>query len=764
MKVDNNHEVEVLPEDLAEYGRELRELAVERRKHDHEAKKKQEHEAEVAAMNIFSKASVKISKGLNDNFEEKSGLGAEVKAKLGPFWIRLIGALRISCFIAILVGFTYSGYRSDQDQKYLSLSSDARDNGALASDFRTCLSVPNAITKVYTLDTNGKWHGDASYVPGKALYSFDLNFFEKSAATYKTFMLDVKARIAAVGAGAPFRNLAGNLAYLMTYQYKILDQPISTSTAVTSIVTLKGDPVYIFDKFYKSASLGAPTQQCKQSPDITFNRATGVFLAQYDWTGYYASDSGVGTGCCKPNSTPIDYADCILPPPDYGYKAAYDSSHFNIRYNINTLMSAFAVNQGINEYSLLDIVQTDLTRSSAGCYSLNSLCSSAVAGTVCAGSTAGLLYNSADSTCSIQVEGKRLYIEARMDGEFPGMDPIYCLVEAMGGSSAKQCFMRVGNTFVLPYFNHLGTSGLSSVDFYNYKTSCACTAPDFSTATKTMSYTLSTGGSATTSSTSVTMATSKDFSGFVGCKVTGTGIPAGGVLVSAGPTAGATITLASAITVAANTPLTFTCPMSSFYDTIYGTAGSTTYAYGKSEAYCSMFDLVHGFTLLKGEYYDVVLYNWMKSVIGVTSLFYTPAQINEMATVAAWTSLKFGGNAGAVGVTTSGMSQGTAEEDLLPNNGQLGINAYSWCSPTDASIKCAVYAMNTVDLFNQRIDAEGAIAAASSCANEFVIPDTAWVSSDGTAGAAIVPPTSLSQDYYECYNTEIKSVLVCTFS
>ena len=428
----------------------------------------------------------------------------------------------------------------------------------------------------------------------------------------------------------------------------------------------------------------------------------------------------------------ITDGDCLLPPVDYGYKSAYDSSHFNVRYNIWTLTTAYAVNNGILPYGVLNVVSTDFTKSSKGCYALDSRCSSTSADTECTQGTT-LLYTSATSSCSITVSSTKYFIEARMDAQWPGMDPVYCLVKELNSNSATACFVRIGNTFVLPYLNHLGISGKPSGDYFNWKQSCACSTPTFTTPT----FTAKVQTTQNPVSTTVTMdSTFSDYKGLVDCSVSGTGIPAS-TSVSAG--GAGTITLSGATTAAlpANTVLTFTCSLSTFYAPMYATT------YGVTDGYCSMFDLVHGFAIIKGDKYNDVLANWLKVIV---SSGYSASQINEMATVASFSALKQGGNgASASAGTTTNANMGNA---LNPNQGQSGVNAYSWCS-NFGSFTCMVYAMNTVDLYSQRINADNGVATSSSCNSEFAIPDTAWASTSGTTGATIVPPTNLVQDYYE---------------
>ena len=77
------------------------------------------------------------------------------------------------CFLAVLVAFTYTGFVNDQSTKYISL--DPTD-----STYRLCLDVPNSLTGVWYLDTQGAWSGKTKFEPGDAIYSFELNAFSKS--------------------------------------------------------------------------------------------------------------------------------------------------------------------------------------------------------------------------------------------------------------------------------------------------------------------------------------------------------------------------------------------------------------------------------------------------------------------------------------------------------------------------------------------------------------------------------------------------------
>jgi hypothetical protein len=43
-----------------------------------------------------------------------------------------------------------------------------------------------------------------------------------------------------------------------------------------------------------------------------------------------------------------------------------------------------------------------------------------------------------------------------MLSKFPGMDPIYCLTEEIGATTTAGCFVRIGTSFTLPFANHMG--------------------------------------------------------------------------------------------------------------------------------------------------------------------------------------------------------------------------------------------------------------------------------------------------------------------
>ena len=279
--------------------------------------------------------------------------------------IRFFSLIVKVAFISILVGFTIKAYDEDQSTKFISLTSSSEN-------YAYCNSVPNSITGTYTLDAAGSWSGSLDFSPGKGRYEFVFNNFEHSLETYKAWMLKAKGYIAQVANGASSRNLAMNLAYLVSWTYLVHDTTSAPdSVPVSNLIRFKGDAAYVLDRAAKTASLGSLTKQCFATPSVDYNRATAQFSVTYslgsptissgnnkqDGSGYLSDATLVSGGCCSQavDQPSMKTSECVLPPSDFGFDPAIDASTFSIKYNAWTLATAFAINQNILPLSLIHI-------------------------------------------------------------------------------------------------------------------------------------------------------------------------------------------------------------------------------------------------------------------------------------------------------------------------------------------------------------------------------------------------------------------------
>lgn len=140
-----------------------------------------------------------------------------------------------------------------------------------------------------------------------------------------------------------------------------------------------------------------------------------------------------------------------------------------------------------------------------------------------------------------------------------------------------------------------------------------------------------------------------------------------------------------------------------------------------------------------------------------------------MSYYAGFYQIRSGGNA-AQNPQNSSVSSKTSKDltqKLMP--AKPLDNSLTFCRNLDSTSECSIFAMNTYDEYDSRINAEGAIAPATSCKDSYTIYDSAWnsgtnddddnVGPKAGDGASRMPPSPLIQKYYQCYNTKYSSLL-----
>ena len=486
--------VNLLPH-LAEVAREQR----IREKLDEEHKLKQE---KINAMPIHGRVYHNVlKKKFEQTMDDDDTVPMRVKERLPLYWSRVVSFSAKLCFWLIVGILTWQNYVADQNTKYVSLENGVNDitssNYDETSSYRECLTVPNTITDSYKLDANGYWSGQTSFTPGLGKLRFDLNSFEQDTASYTEYMQAMNESIKTeVASGASSRSTPMNLLYLMAWARAVA----SNKTSHTDYLYFAGDPAYVFNRFFKNAALGSANQQCYAVPAISFERAAGTFTVKYTMgmptigastsSGYLSDSSSSGkTGCCNSADSANDFdrdKECIIAPHNFGYNTMYDATYLSFKYNIWSIVVALGVNLDVLKFGILKTVQTDIQNSPKGCFSLNPNCDTMWPSGLCRNkdgvpvTNSQLTYSKDLKACSIVAGGKTLYIVAKMAMRFPGMDPVYCLTESVGATTTHGCFVRLGTSFALPFANHMGVGSAELNDFYNFRSFCDCSAPDFS--------------------------------------------------------------------------------------------------------------------------------------------------------------------------------------------------------------------------------------------------------------------------------------------
>ena len=325
-----------------------------------------------------------------------------IESKVPEFLVMSLWVLAKIAFAAVLVAFCTISYLSDQQQKYLSLDNDTGSS----SSYGFCKSVPYAVTGSWRLDYYGNWEGSTSFQQTNAYYTFKLSSFTKSLDEYSTFMSKVKSGISSMTAGGSSRSIAYNLIHWTNWAYYLNDGKH------TQKVYLTGDAAYLFDRMFKSATVSTSKSDCDSVPTVTYLRATGQVTVAFNYEKYTTSLT-----CC-----PFGASKCILDPTSAGYKPDRNPTTFDLKYNIYSLATAFAVNNGIFPYEMLSVANNNVFT---------------------------------DNTKYPVPGGEDVYqITARLDSRYPGMDAIYCVVPVTRTQSEsyypfqRVCLVKVSDYFV----------------------------------------------------------------------------------------------------------------------------------------------------------------------------------------------------------------------------------------------------------------------------------------------------------------------------
>ena len=159
----------------------------------------------------------------------------------------------------------------------------------------------------------------------------------------------------------------------------------------------------------------------------------------------------------------------------------------------------------------------------------------------------------------------------------------------------------------------------------------------------------------------------------------------------------------------------------------------TTGNYG-SDPYCDRFDLMHGFVIINSKYADVIF-----SKLLTMAMHQSAMDINRAAYFPAFGAVRTGGNAGQnqqqlnAGYPSFNDIAGSLKAPLDSNS------PFYFCQ--DLTVGCVVFAMNTYDTYDQRINKEFYDLVNANCYDSFSIANESWFNS--STGVYYVPPQQL---------------------
>lgn len=282
-----------------------------------------------------------IKRNVDERVEKDETVPEKYRDKVPYLFRVIVPALATAVFLIILIYFTYVGYIGDQTTKYISLDSTIYSQDP-TSPYRECNVVTNSLTGAWSLDKNGLWEGMSGYLGGYTFYRFTFFDFQDSYLGYSNFMSEIKTAIHYRGTNATTQTSAQNLAYLMSWAH------IVSKDGYDQRITFLGDPVYVFNRFYKSASMGSTSFPCNAIPTVSLDKAAGLMTVQYsygsatqyitqtqkcknDGAGYISASEVCGEfGCCTAydpsTGGSFEQSKCVVSPNIY-------HSHYHYPYH-----------------------------------------------------------------------------------------------------------------------------------------------------------------------------------------------------------------------------------------------------------------------------------------------------------------------------------------------------------------------------------------------------------------------------------------------
>jgi hypothetical protein len=246
----------------------------------------------------------------------------------------------------------------------------------------------------------GYWEGNSNFEYSQAIYSAEFNNFQGSPTDYRKLLIRAFEKMNTIGQKAYTQNLGDNLIYWMIYT-------VSTNTysqaSKKHSLHLTGSPQTVFDRRYLYGKITNVYGNCNATSKVTYDRKNSLLKVSYSYSEYMSNPT------CRN----------IVHPDHLGYISQYDGDDFSLTIDVQSLMTAIAVNSGI-----LNTTELELVPFSQSSY----------------------------VTDNVQYIVGKYYFP-----RFPGMQPLVCVLEANNPTNdAFLCGIQFGSIYTQPFFNHFG--------------------------------------------------------------------------------------------------------------------------------------------------------------------------------------------------------------------------------------------------------------------------------------------------------------------
>lgn len=241
---------------------------------------------------------------------------------------------------AILVGlFVYSfasNYMAATNEKFISL-----DMGS-----GNCKEIPRPLSGSFMLDTHGNWEGSPDFKLIDARYEIIFDRFDGGIDGFEHSIQRIGGLLDDLNSTALLTPLWISVLIFMGFQ--------KTASVNGKLQTFRftGSPREVFRSEMIYAGIASAAGACNTNVEATFESNSGIMKISWNY-GQYISDANC-TKALDPSFMNADFLEKKTP------------STFELEYQIETLVTAIAVNSGI-----LDVMQLSLASKATNSFSVN---------------------------------------------------------------------------------------------------------------------------------------------------------------------------------------------------------------------------------------------------------------------------------------------------------------------------------------------------------------------------------------------------------
>jgi hypothetical protein len=313
--------------------------------------------------------------------------------QMPPQYLYPFGCLSIIFLFGIFLAVFLTGYFSQINTQYLSPIDGA--------DSKYCDNVPISNSGIYYATQTGQWSGEEGFSYSLATYALSITNLQLTEAQYETYMWQIYQGINLLGEYAYNNTLGINVLFWMTYVWM-------TEGYTTQRFFLTGSPKTVFQRQKTAGGMSNINYDCVNISTSSFDQANGVLEVEYDYQQFMSSE----------------YCSNIAEPDILGYSPYANPRLFNIEIDVQTLITAVAVNLGFLGLRDLQLISK--------------------------------------SSFPIEYDGEVYTTSEYVNAEYPDMQPVTCI------ANPPRCVMILNKVIALPIFNHLGVST-------TYPEPCNCT-------------------------------------------------------------------------------------------------------------------------------------------------------------------------------------------------------------------------------------------------------------------------------------------------